>query len=77
MKNSISRDGRGWQKLVLPLVLTNGVVWEILVPNLSPGALRAGYAQLRPTVIAAHCKVGNFRAALRQCLGKKMRLNCI
>ena len=48
----------------------NGVVWEILVPNLPPGALRAGRTQLRPAVIAARCKIGNFRAALRPYLGK-------
>ena len=48
----------------------NGVVWEILVPNLPPGALRAGHTQLRPAVIAARCKIGNFRAALRPYLGK-------
>ena len=52
------------------MTFCNGVVWEILVPNLPPVALRAGYAQLRPAVLAARCKIGNFRAALRLCLGK-------
>ena len=47
-----------------------GVVWKILVPNLPPGALRAGRTQLRPAVIAARCKIGKFRATLRLCLGK-------
>ena len=45
-------------------------MWEILVPNIPPGALRNGYTQLRQAVIAARCEIGNFRAALKLCLGK-------